>query len=522
MEHVPVSNSVYEYLKRAETKGLLPHFSTTSLPLQRMAIVDALKMIRKSSSVLSKTELNILESYESEFGISGNKYAVLIYSATDSLQAIPGELFSDKEKFVYRQSDSVASIYIEPLGSADYRKFENGTNGDVFIGTLGTRIFGTIGNNVGFYLQATNGSVLSGDRELALRDPKYQQNIKLRRLNSDIDFSESHVVFNLDWFYASIGRETRQLGSGLFQRIFINNLAPPFDAVSLGAKFKTFEYSFIHGSLLSLPITLQDVGADSELPSKYIAMHRFAIKPSWGEIAFWENVVYTGRGVDFAYINPLSFFKSLEHALHDRDNTMMGLDATIRPFNGLQLKGTFLLDDIKFSTISEGDWSNKTAWNIAAIAALPGDFDAGIEYTRVEPYTFSHFNYQNSMTNDSVLLGSNILPNSDRINAMLRWWWGDRYPLELSFQFTRHGDNIYNENDSLVVNVGGSPRYAKRYEDPATVVFLDGILETISSVKLKGGIEVFRQWNIIASYEYKIINGNPENQVILLVRFGEF
>jgi hypothetical protein len=37
------------------------------------------------------------------------------------------------------------------------------------------------------------------------------------------------------------------------------------------------------------------------------------------------------RTLDLAYLSPLSFLKSLEHSLHDRDNAGMGFTAVVRP-----------------------------------------------------------------------------------------------------------------------------------------------------------------------------------------------
>ncbi len=525
VEHVQITHPVYSFLLRAETRGFLPHFSLSALPLQWKEIVGALKQIRNHQKELSAAETEILLRYEAEFEITKRKNAVIIYSKSDSTPLFFDNLTSNDEKLIYHFRDEKNSVRIYPLGSVDfnYRRENGNTNRNVTIASGGLRAFGTIDNSVGYYLQATNGSVLGGSREMALEDTKLSQSIKFRKLNSDIDFTESHIRYDNDWFYGIIGRESRLLGAGLNQRLFLSTTAPPFDAVSVGARFTNFEYRFTHGSLLALPETKFDVGISTEPPSKYVAIHRFAFKPEWGEIALWESVVYSGRGVDLAYLNPLSFFKSLEHSLRDRDNSMMGFDATVRPMDGLQLKGSFLLDDIIFSNIGKKMWNNKTGWNIAAIAALPYSIDFGLEYSRIEPYTFSHFNPQNAMTNDSLLFGSVLLPNSDQIAAKFRWWWGNRYPLEINVSFTRHGNNIYDTNDSLVVNVGSDPNISRRNGvDSETLNFLDGRLDQIFTFEIKSGWEVVRGFNLHASYMYRNINGRYYNGVRLIFRYEDF
>ena len=83
-------------------------------------------------------------------------------------------------------------------------------------------------------------------------DPRYTHSVKFTQLNDDIDLTESHVAYQKKWFRAEIGRETRLMGSGLNQRLYINDIAPAYDAITLSANFESFKYSFTHGSLLGI------------------------------------------------------------------------------------------------------------------------------------------------------------------------------------------------------------------------------------------------------------------------------
>lgn len=508
-EHAPVQHPVYQFLLRAEARGLLPHFSLSSLPLQRQEIIAALTQIRSAESRLSHEEVSTLELYETEFEIKKRSNAVVIYSPSDSAQVLSQRMFGSDEKFIYRYKDSTANINISPLGSFEaFAQSGSGKKQNAQLGTLGARISGSVGSSLGYYLQATNSALFGGDKSLVLQNEKYKQNIKFAELGSDMDFSESHIRFQSDWFYAVIGRETQLLGAGLRQKLFISETSPAFDALSLGARFSNFEYRFTHASLLALPESVVEAGFNTYIPYKFAAMHRFALKPSWGEVAFWEGIIYSDRFPDLAYLNPLSFFKSLEHALRDRDNSIMGMDGTVRIFDGLQLKGTFLLDDIIFSKIGTGFWSNKTAWNISISAALPFNLDVGFEYSRIEPYTYSHFNTRNSYTNDGKMLGSYLLPNSDAFVVQTNYWFGGRYPVFLNCFFMRHGENVYNENGELLKNVGADPLITRRppdFEtgrpaDPETVTFLDGILKKTFGLEVGGGVELARGFNLKALY----------------------
>jgi len=524
-EHVTVSNSVYSFLSHAEVKGLLPHGSLSYIPLQRIQIADYLRMIRKAEKTLTSSELSMLERFEIEFEIKPRENTVIFYSDKDTAQIFFTGLFSDKEKFIYHYKDSSTTVCFLPLANIGgiYKK-ENEISRSVSLGNLGFRFYGTLTNHLGYNLQVTNGVKISGDRALALEEKKLRENIKFGVLKSDFDFVESHIRYQNDWFYAIIGRETRFVGSGVMQRLYLSDNAPPLDGISVGARFTNFEYRFDHYSMLAYPDSgKMDVGFLAEIPPKYMSMHTFSYRPSWGEISYIQSIVYSGRPAELAYLTPLSFSKSLEHSLHDRDKTMMGLFGNIRPMKNLQLNGSWMLEDIIISRIGTGYWSNKTAWNIGGKASLPWSIDIGFEYSRIEPYIFTHFNYQNNRTSDGILIGTYLLPNSDETALFLQWFWGQRYPLTLKLAYQRHGDNIYDKDGNIIKNVGGNPRYVLNLpRDSETVVFLDGSRKDFLSLQISGGIEIIRGFNLQGAYTFNTAPNNVSNGFHLTFAFEEF
>ncbi len=523
IELIPIQHPVYQFLSYAETKGFFQHFSMSSVPFQKNEIVRLLNILKENEAKLSTSEKQVLSSFAKEFAIEPSDRAVLFYSASDSAQVFSERFFSNDEKFIYHYSDSLNSVSITPLGSIDgLALFKNGYKDNVVLGNLGLRLIGTIDGKVGYFLQATNGTVLSGNRDVAFENRRLRQNVKFSDLKSDFDFSESSVIYQNNWFSASIGRQSVQIGSGINSKIFISDNSPAFDMLSLGAKFETFEYRFAHASILALPVEGNDAGFNTVIPTKYLTIHRFAIKPSWGEFGFFESVVYADRAVDLAYLNPLSFFKNLEHSLRDRDNSLMGIDMTLRPFKGFQIKGSFLLDDIMFDKIGKGFWSNKTASNIGILVSLPLNSELGIEYTRVEPYTFSHFDYQKSYTNDGWIIGSDLQPNSDEVLLQIKTYYGNRYPVLFKFSYSRHGANIVSESGEVIRNVGGDVLRTKMPEDSETVTFLDGIRENTVKAEINFGWEIFRGLNLQSAFQMRFTNDKPSQFAYIILRYDYF
>jgi hypothetical protein len=524
VEHVVVQHPVYQFLEYNYTRGILENFSLSSLPLQRKEIQDALKIIRENGSILSEADKKTLALFEKEFELSSRQNATIFFSKSDSNQLIFSRILTDDEKYIYRYSDSSNSVSLIPLGSVENinKLNQNNEYDKVLLGNLGFRLYGTIDNSLGYGLQVTNGVVLAGTRNLAVEESKITRNIKFSLLNSDFDFSESHIRYSKNWFHFIFSRETRLIGSGLRQKLIISDNAPPMDGISLGARFSTFEYRYSHFKLLGQADSNIPVGAFTDIPPKYFVLQKFTFKPSWGDLTYFHSIVYSGRELEFAYLNPLSFLKSIEHALRDRDKTTMGFDFNINPLRNLQISGTWMLEDIIISKIGTGFWSNKTAWNISMKYSLPFSADIGIEYTRIEPYMFTHFNVQNNRTNDGYLFGTYLYPNSDETALQFRWFWGNRYPLIVSVIYQRHGNNIYDENGNLVRNVGGDPFYVRKPQDSETVVFLDGDRTNNLSVSINFGYEILRGLIIQGLYLLRLTDDKPENLFKIYLRFAEF
>ncbi len=526
VENLQIAHPVYQFLERAEARGFLPKMSLNDLPLQRNQVITALEMIRNNESELSNFEKKTLNNFLIEFGLINQNSRVLFASSTDSSQILFDGIISSDEKLIYRYKDSVHSVSFLPLAAAEViTRFNDDGFDKAVLGHLGFRLFGTLGGSLGYNLQVTNGSLFAGNREIALTEHKYAQNIKFAVLKSDIDYTESHICYQNGWFYAGVGRESRLTGAGYKQRLIMSDNPPAFDALMIGARLPGIEYKFMHSSLLSLPQTYYgwETGPNVSFVPKYMVNHRLSIRPEWGEVSFWENIIYSDRFYDLGYLNPLSFLKSVEHSLRDRDNSGMGLDATIRIVDGFQLKGTYFLDDIIFSKIGDGFWGNKAAWNLGFMWSPEMSFDLGAEYSRVEPFTFSHFNVQNSMTNDGYIVSSYLQPNSDRWTLFGNYWWGSRYPLEFALSYQRHGNNIYDDEGKLVKNVGGSALQTHSAGDPTEgYIFLDGDAEYVTSMDIKTGYELVRGFNFQLHYRLFAINSDINHYVRLVLRFDEF
>jgi len=220
-------------------------------------------------------------------------------------------------------------------------------------------------------------------------------------------------------------------------------------------------------------------------------------------IGLSEMIIYQRDAVDFAYLNPVNFYKSAEHSLRDRDNAFLNLDFELFPFHNYKLYGTWLIDDMDFKKMGTGWWGNEFGWQCGAFrsdVAGIDNLDAVIEYTRLEPYVYGNRIDGNSYSNNRIGLGDHLQPNSDewflqfayRPSKQLRTWIG--------FGLARHGENE-SIGGFVIKNVGGDILQGHRDFDSEIAKFLDGNLVKSNRIWLRATYEPITNIFVSGAYE---------------------
>ena len=243
------------------------------------------------------------------------------------------------------------------------------------------------------------------------------------------------------------------------------------------------------------------------LGDKYIALHRIGIELSpLLSFGIGEMVVYSNRSVDAAYLNPVIFFESVQRSRKDRDNTFLVFDAAATLYDGIQLRGTLLYDDINFKTFGTHSWDNRWGAQMGALVIDPltiNNSDIRFEYTRIEPYVFSHGrSYDNYYGVDSFQLGIPLQPNSEQFFCSFNYYISSEWNVSASFALTRHGANVDSGNGHYR-NVGGNFLQPHRIHDATIVRFLDGRLEETKAITVATTYEFIREFYLDLQFRYE-------------------
>ena len=473
-ETVPANHPVYAFLKRMEVKGLIERYHDAVLPLSRKEVARLLDESLLQASHMPPAERGRLREFLSEFQYdihgSVNGFSATLGAEGELADSVSRGFLERRERFLFLHADSSATLFLNLLFDADARRISGaalGTDQAQYV-QLGVRARGTLLDHLGYSVTATNAQFW-GSRELLARDPLISQSHALSVTNiQNFDFEEGSVRYDGGVVSAQVGRERILWGSGYSQKMIFSDNARIFDFIRADVAYKALRYTFLHAWLLgteshltfSLPTDSGSMHTEPVIADKYVAAHRLELSfPGVMDIGAQEMVVYSNRSVDLGYLTPLSLFESVQRSRGERDNVFWALDVQTHFLDNIEFSGTILYDDINVPDMFTDKWSDRYAWQVGMFYADPFSMpntNIIVEYTRVEPYTFSHGRSRDdNYTSLGAMLGTSVGPNGDAMAVRM-----DYLPLRnLSFSlgviFERHGMNIVDSTGKVIRNVGG-------------------------------------------------------------------
>lgn len=201
-----------------------------------------------------------------------------------------------------------------------------------------------------------------------------------------------------------------------------------------------------------LTLTATDDTKDNRNPGKFLMLHSLNIRPfPWLSFGMVDSIVY-GKRFEPIYMIPFSTY-FISQGLYDfPDNSLIGSFFTVKPLKGLRIDGLVYADDLGFNEIVKfkKDAKMRMSGQFGISYTMPKTHwfsFADLNYTFVFPYAYTHYgnhridypNYE-SYTHNGVPLGSNLEPNSDRIQVKVAFAPLYGLNLQLSNTFIRHAN----------------------------------------------------------------------------------
>lgn len=533
VENVPLDHPVYIFLKEMKVKNIIPYISEDIPNLSRFQVKAYLQQVEKKLNVLSDTEKDLFDRYKAEFyEILNPKVTTNFFNPQKDFGTSFSEAFSNKVKYFYAYEEENANVYIEMLGHYSYGvQFKPSIN-NAHLFDIGFRFHGTLFDHLGFDLSFIKGGA-AGNRQVAeLIEPRLLQNYKWIENNENIgnyDYTEGYIKYHTEpvnemHISLQLGKEQKTVGYGYGGKLILSGNNPPLDFIQFDFNYGIIHFTSIHGS------TVGDYSSDRDKRyTKFWAFNRFELSfKNLFDAGIGECMVYSGRGLELAYLTPVGFYKFIENSIQDRDNGNLYFDLQTSFISNLEFQATFLLDENILSNLQDlQSYKNKTAYQLGLFwykAFTLNNLSFILEYTKIRPYVYTHYNVQNTYSAWGVSLGHPIGPNADEIFTRLAYNITDWIRVSLDYHFVRRGENVYDAEGNLIKNVGGDINLTHgTVPENTQAIFLDGIRINNNIFQLGLKIEPIRDFIFDIIYEVNneknISKGTTFNQSYGEIKF---
>lgn len=450
-QYLPLGHWAYRFLERMQAKGMIHgmHFGIRPFARDQVGqwIISIDSLVLKNPSCLSDVEKQYFDRLKGEFWdeLALSSISIPSYEKEPHFYSWRGP------SGIFHTDVVIGSqtTFRTPESPKAEREIYAPYYGGIFRGNLwnigffsDTRIFSEWGTRK--YIQ--NYRVSEG----------YPRNAEKDSSRATWDVSNSYLTFSYKGFHFQYGRDAIQWGTFPHSGLMFSGLAPAMDLLKLEFRVRSSQFIWFHGELRS------------DYSHKWVSGHKFGFTPFRGiDFGFQESVIYAKRGIELAYVNPLLPFKVAEHTLGDRDNVVFGWDVNIYRFSPFRWYGEMFVDDLwaPWEIFSEY-WGNKYAIALGGLWVDPlrmPNSGLRVEYTRIEPFVYTHTDSANVFEHYNVCLGSPLEPNSDQWRIQVEKWQNLFWRWILGWEMLRQGE--------------GDRRRPHRPEEGEKKHFLGGIVE---------------------------------------------
>ena len=522
VENVPITNSVYTFLKEMKVKGILSFIREDDPVLSRFEVKNLLEKVNNQITELSATEKKLLNKYLTEFSDTIDPdSSTQLFNPQNGFFTDLNQMLTNKVKYLYAYKEPENNIYFEWLGhfyhGQDFSQ-DQAVNSNLY--DIGFRIRGTVFNHLGYNFTAIKGGV-SGNKNFAEAiDPRLLTNFKWIENSENIgnyDFTYGYLKYHTEPYKdmhvsLQLGREDVTLGYGYGSKLILSGDNPSMDFIKFNFDYGIINYTSLHAST---------VGYFSFTPeeryTKYFAHNHLKLKfNNLFDIGIGETMIYSGRGIELGYLSPVAFYKFIEMEIQDRDNGNLYFDLQTKFVKNLELQATFLLDENILSNLGDLEkYTNKTAYQLGAFWYQPlniNDLSLILEYTRIRPYVYTHFDIKNNYTAFGANLGHRIGPNADELMIRTNYNFNEWLRGTIEYRYQRKGNNIYADDGTIIKNVGGDIALTHGYVlTTDRAYFLDGERVNTNFFSVGVRVEPIRDFIFDISYNLNKSTNTTKN-----------
>lgn len=400
--YLPLNQDAYHLVERYEIKSgrIADKLPTHAKPYLRRAVARFADTVGKTLPNLSKTDkfnLAYLQNDSWEWSDSAQ---------ADSKRPIWKKLYRKKSDFYHVDTDEF-NLHINPVAYGFVGKEQN-NNETPYLNTRGLELRGMIARKVGFYTFVTDNQAIYPTYATAMvtrlnavpNEGYYKRTIG----GNYLDFFTARGYITLDAIKEKInvqfGYDRNVLGNG-YRSLFLSDFSSNYLFLKLNTNVWKINYQNIFAQM-----TAEKLNGDGFYPQKFLAIHHLSVNlTSKLQVGVFEAIVFNRQDTigtnassgyfDLRYLNPIIFYRSIEHQAGSPDNANVGFDVKYYFAKRFMVYSQLLIDEFLLAEMRKGrGWrGNKHALQLGLkyIDVLGvKNLDVQLEFNVARPYTYSH------------------------------------------------------------------------------------------------------------------------------------
>jgi len=266
---------------------------------------------------------------------------------------------------------------------------------------------GSIGRKLGFYYFISENQLFPSQHELEYRIkwgsyPGAHLTKTFKTNGVDFFLARGYITFNpIPAINIQFGQDRNFIGYGI-RSLLLSDFATDYPFLKINTQIWKLQYTNLYARLTDRYGYVIGNKSIKPLPAKYMALHYLSLNLlSNLNVGLFEAVNFhdnhgDGRGFELSYLNPIIFYRSVEHQLGDPDKMTAGLTAAWLPKKNIRLYSQLMINEFRLKDLRarNGSSGNKYGYQIGTdFTNLFGisNLDLKAEYNRIRPYSYTHY-----------------------------------------------------------------------------------------------------------------------------------
>ena len=367
--------------------------------------------------------------------------------------------FYTKKSDLYNVDVKDFDLHINPVIYFSAGK-ESQDNATTYINTRGLELRGTIAGRLGFYSYITTTQAVY---PFYVRESIVKNNVvpgegfwkHFKSNGVDYFTPRGYISFDLikNYINAQFGFDRFFIGSG-HRSLILSDYAPGYTFLKLNTKIWRINYTNIFAELRADAYGNESGSIAASFPVKYMATHHLSVNILDNlNFGLFETVMIGDSTQRFKmeYLNPIIFYRALEHQDGSQENVIVGADGTWDFGKHFSLYGQLILDEFYLKEVKAGNgwWANKFGGQVGLkyinAFGIP-NLDLQVENNIARPYLHSHGDVYTNFAHYRQSLGDPIGANFREYIGIARYQPWKRVTFTGQLSYATYGEDTLNSN----------------------------------------------------------------------------